>query len=292
MINNNLLKIEDVLKLNFQHIKEMRVSVIKACPYCNNIKFIKYGKYNNIQRYKCKECSKTFSLSTNTPWSYTKKNMQMWIKYIDLMFNCNTLKECANKLSIHITTAFAWRHKILHSLVSLNLPHSMKNYISMRKLMEKESFKGNKNMPVGERKKIWVIAGEDECDNYLAQPICKEYWDKESFIKKVYTKFKEDSTLHSYGDRYLEIICNNHNGKKEKEENIEIREKLFGNVFSFQKLKKRFYGIASKYLKHYLYFGNIFMCHNQYSYLSLFLKLNNMNTYIRGVDLKLIDCLS
>lgn len=292
MIDNNSLKIDEILKLNFQQIKEMREARVNSCPYCNNIKFIKYGKYKKIQRYKCKECSKTFSLSTNAPWSYTKKNIQMWIKYIDLMFNCNTLKECADKLSIHITTAFAWRHKILHSLVSLNLPNSMENQIFIRKLMERESFKGNKKKPNGERKKIWVIAGEDECDNYLAQPICKEYWDKESFIKKVYKKFKEDSILNSYGDRYLNIICNNHNGTKQKEENFEIREKLYGNVSSFQKLKKRFYGISSKYLKHYLYFGNVFMQINEYSCLSLFYKLNNENTYIRGSDLKLIDCLS
>ena len=34
------------------------------CPFCSSSEFIKYGKYNKIQRYKCKNqsCNKTFNL--------------------------------------------------------------------------------------------------------------------------------------------------------------------------------------------------------------------------------------
>ena len=39
----NNLTLQDLLK----DIK------INNCPYCNSNKFIKYGKYNGIQRFKC-----------------------------------------------------------------------------------------------------------------------------------------------------------------------------------------------------------------------------------------------
>ena len=43
---------------------------IKECPYCKSNHFIKYGKFNGIQRYKCKnhKCLRTFSNRTDERW--------------------------------------------------------------------------------------------------------------------------------------------------------------------------------------------------------------------------------
>ncbi|WP_455798494.1 transposase-like zinc-binding domain-containing protein [Clostridium butyricum] len=52
---------ENALRENIYN-KE-NVKKYKECPYCGSKSFIKYGNYNRIQRYKCKneECKKTFS---------------------------------------------------------------------------------------------------------------------------------------------------------------------------------------------------------------------------------------
>ena len=44
---------------------------IKECPYCKSNHFIKYGKFNGIQRYKCKNhnCLRTFSNRTESPFN-------------------------------------------------------------------------------------------------------------------------------------------------------------------------------------------------------------------------------
>ncbi|WP_424275957.1 IS1/IS1595 family N-terminal zinc-binding domain-containing protein [Cricetibacter osteomyelitidis] len=34
---------------------------MKNCPYCQNSTLHKHGKKNNIQRYKCPYCNKTFT---------------------------------------------------------------------------------------------------------------------------------------------------------------------------------------------------------------------------------------
>lgn len=62
---------------------------IDCCPICRSKEYIKYGSYNEIQRYKCKECRKTFSATTNSLCSYSKKNPKLWIEFIELMIEKN-----------------------------------------------------------------------------------------------------------------------------------------------------------------------------------------------------------
>ncbi|HCW52890.1 MAG TPA: hypothetical protein DG753_03935 [Clostridium sp.] len=90
----------------------------ECCPHCQNTKFIKHGKYKGIQRYKCSKCNRTFSNTTNSLWYYSKKDSNIWVKYIELFLQRKTLRECAAELKINLSTAFYWRHKILNILKS------------------------------------------------------------------------------------------------------------------------------------------------------------------------------
>ncbi len=56
---------------------------ITECPHCRSENIIKFGYYKNVQRYRCKECGKTFSNKTNTSFYYSKKNSETCIKYIE-----------------------------------------------------------------------------------------------------------------------------------------------------------------------------------------------------------------
>ncbi|WP_297417493.1 transposase [Clostridium sp.] len=62
---------------------------IRCCPICGSEIYIKYGSYKGIQRYKCKKCNKTFSNTTNSLWSYSKKNPKLWIEFLELMIEKN-----------------------------------------------------------------------------------------------------------------------------------------------------------------------------------------------------------
>ena len=55
---------------------------IECCPICGGNKYIKHGSYKEIQRYKCKECGKTFSNATNSLWSYSKEKSE----YVDRIY--------------------------------------------------------------------------------------------------------------------------------------------------------------------------------------------------------------
>ncbi|WP_456298072.1 transposase [Alkaliphilus pronyensis] len=43
------------------------------CSHCKSLVVIKNGNIKDKQRYRCKECTKTFSDTTLTPFAYSKK---------------------------------------------------------------------------------------------------------------------------------------------------------------------------------------------------------------------------
>ena len=66
-----------------------------VCPHCNSKYIVKNGKNKDKQRYKCKSCRKSFIPETNTPIYYSKKDITVWIQYLECLFAQNSLKDCA-----------------------------------------------------------------------------------------------------------------------------------------------------------------------------------------------------
>jgi hypothetical protein len=67
------------------------------------------------QRFKCKECNRTFTEYTGTWLDGLHKKSQV-IDYIEMMIEGKSLDKISAKLRINKKTAFDWRHKILSSL--------------------------------------------------------------------------------------------------------------------------------------------------------------------------------
>jgi len=90
---------------------------ISSCPHCSSKKIIKWAKYKDNQRYKCKECNSTFLSTTGTPIHWLKKS-DSFLRFSVSMFSndVNSLKKQAKQFGISISTAFEWRHKILMAL--------------------------------------------------------------------------------------------------------------------------------------------------------------------------------
>ena len=57
-------------------------------------------------------CRRTFSDLTGTPAAYSK-HIQLWHEYAACMHASLSLRECAARLNISVSTAFRWRHAIL-----------------------------------------------------------------------------------------------------------------------------------------------------------------------------------
>ena len=68
----------------------------------------------------CKDCGKSFVINTNSITSGTRKDFDVWKKYIDCMMNGLSIRKTADICGIHRNTAFLWRHKILDALQNMH----------------------------------------------------------------------------------------------------------------------------------------------------------------------------
>ena len=276
-----------ILKLN---LCLSRKENINSCPICGYNKYIKYGFYNGIQRYKCKSitCKKTFSLSTNFIWSYSKKSSEKWVEFIELMLAKKTLRYCAEKLNINLVTAFYWRHKVLNGLSFHNIPEHLDGHIHMGKAIMTENFKGCRNINALLRKDIWVVAAKGKADSILSIPVCKNGWNGKDFDEKIYRKIDKKSYIKAYGDRYLYAIANKHNLNSMKiNEEVELKIRNFtGNV---KRWFDCFRGIATKYLKKYLCWFIIFYRDKEFTNINLLYELAKDFSFINTEKIRLVS---
>ena len=87
-----------------------------CCPKCESKNIIKNGSQNNVQKFKCKDCHKTFGLLTGTCVHWLHKK-DMWLKFIELTFESKSIRTICKEIGINSRqTIFNWRHKLLSSL--------------------------------------------------------------------------------------------------------------------------------------------------------------------------------
>ena len=276
------LHIEDLLKKDLYKDKK-----VECCPACGSHEYIKYGSYKGIQRYKCKECLRTFSKSTNSLWSYSKHNASKWVEFLELMIEKKSLRFCAERLQINIATAFYWRHKILHGLTLDTLPNKLSGDIYIGKTLIKENFKGCRNIETDIRENIWVVGAKGLDDSMLIKPISKHFWDLKSFNKRIYSKIEEKSFIVPYGDRYISLVAKAHNKKVIKKTRDENRIKLLRNNLNLW--LRTFCGIATKYLDEYLSFFILFNLDKVIDYMDLINYLILGDKFIRIKDIGSIE---
>ena len=118
---------------------------------------------------------------TNTPFAgsrYPEKS----VKYIELMVDGFTLPKIAEKLQIHISTAFYWRHKILNALGSLGF-NQLQGIVESDETFFRDSLKGRREITHRKAKKrgekdkkrgisnlkIAVVVAQDRNGNLVAR---------------------------------------------------------------------------------------------------------------------------
>ncbi len=125
-------------------IRETRFSGGLACLHCGSVAVKRNGKYRSRQRYLCKDCGKSFNDMTNTPLPGTK-HPDKWLKYFEMMVEGYTLPKIAEKLDIHVSTAFYWWNKILNAIRSLG-NQDLKGVVESDETFFLESEKGKKEI--------------------------------------------------------------------------------------------------------------------------------------------------
>jgi len=138
---------DDYLSLRREQLYDKQAS----CPRCEGKEYFKYGTDKGSQRFKCKECGRTFTEFTGTWLDGLHKKSQV-VAYIQLMIEGKSLDKISALMHINKKTAFDWRHKILSSLKQ-DSGEDMEGIIESDETFFEESAKGDKDLNRPARKR-------------------------------------------------------------------------------------------------------------------------------------------
>ena len=288
------------------------VKKYKECPYCGSKSFIKYGNYNRIQRYKCKneECKKTFSNTTNSVWKYLKHKPEKWFEFIELMGEHTTLNECSYKLGISIVTAFHWRHKIFHAIENNYKPEKFDEVVDVDTYYTEKCYKGsrNKNYTYADKVKnkfdkmyglvprnVSVLIAEERGKMPLIRRTENDETIVNNFNNNVLKIAAKDCYMRTdhFTNKKLKNNLLQYNKKLSNETKKKYGLKIIGNRIE-DKIKEdkkknimayltawlsRCKGIATKYINHYYNFYSLIDSEKVFDYMSIFFDLLKNGSY-------------
>ena len=83
-----------------------------GCPHCGNQKVVRNGNADGLQRYKCRECGRTFNALTGTPLARLRQKGK-WLEQAEVLRDGATITQAAAHLNVARSTAFRWRHRFM-----------------------------------------------------------------------------------------------------------------------------------------------------------------------------------
>jgi len=83
-----------------------------ACPHCHGTAVVKNGSANALQRFKCRQCKRSFNALTATPLARLHLR-DKWMAHTAALGEGLSLNQVARRLGVAQTTAFRWRHRFL-----------------------------------------------------------------------------------------------------------------------------------------------------------------------------------
>lgn len=120
-------------------------SEVYECYKCHSNRIVKLGTYNDMQRYRCKDCNVSFTSKSRSIFATTKLEKEKWLKYIECFVDCLSLRRCAEKVDVCLKTSYFMRHRIIECLKK-NKSQFIVNSDNKGQLDEtflRENFKGN-----------------------------------------------------------------------------------------------------------------------------------------------------
>ena len=90
---------------------------VHCCRYCGSVNFKKNGYTSNgIRRYKCKDCSRTFTVLSNTLFDSHKVSIIEWIEYLLNLFSYVSFRSTSRNSRIADSSVKYWLFKLFEIL--------------------------------------------------------------------------------------------------------------------------------------------------------------------------------
>ena len=93
-------------------IIKSRFDVDGVCPFCGHDRYYRHGFANELQRYRCRECKKTFNALTGTPFTRLR-HKEKWLDYFKTLADSSSIRQAATVVGVSNSTSFRWHHLFL-----------------------------------------------------------------------------------------------------------------------------------------------------------------------------------
>ena len=276
--------IAEIMSLNIpisnldKEISESRFANGEACVHCGSTDVVKYGKVGKAQRYRCKDCGKTFNTLTFSSLSYSKLSLDLWVHYAQCLISGYSIRKSAKAVGVCVKTSFYMRHKLLDCIRAYIGVGHVEGIVELDETMVAESFKGNHKksgfiLPREARKRggeihkrgisneyVCIASAIDRHGNIILEAVCNG--------RITHTALEKIFTNHI--DKHSIICSDSHKSYIQFAKNLSLEHKQIPRGFHksgiyhinrvnslhsrFKQWLAGFKGVSTKYLPNYLAF--------------------------------------
>ena len=119
-------------------------STARCCPRCKGVRCCRHGHANDLQRFRCCACGRTFNDLSGTPLARLRLRGK-WLDYLAAVLDSRTVRKAAEQVGVHRNTAFRWRHRFLH-WVKFDRPAQLGGIVEADEMFLLESQKGSRKL--------------------------------------------------------------------------------------------------------------------------------------------------
>ncbi len=123
----------------------------RRCPECACERCYRHGQANDLQRFRCCACGRTFNDLTGTPLARLRHKGK-WLDYLETVLDSRTVRSAAKRVGVHRNTAFRWRHRFLER-VKDDRPARLSGIVEADETFLLESQKGSRKLDRQPRKR-------------------------------------------------------------------------------------------------------------------------------------------
>lgn len=248
---------------------EKIITNIEYCPHCGSEHFNKWGIRNNLQRYKCKFCNKTFNTLSNTPLARLRYK-EVWNDYLIDLINGVSLRDSAKHCHVDKNTTFRWRHRMLqipkdikvklHGIVEFDETYFLESHKGERGLQSPRKRGGRAKQRGVSKEQTSVMIIRDRNGN--TDDAILERSDKSSISKIMIPLMDKDDVLLCSDSKASYKAFSRINEYKHKTINLAKKEYVKEGIYHIQNVNaydsrlkewmRHFHGVATKYLESYL----------------------------------------
>jgi len=83
----------------------------RRCPHCADTHIHRWGKPGGSQRYRCRNCGRTFNALTGTACAGLRR-AELWVDYRAAIVEQLSIRKAAKRCGIDPSTALRWRRRL------------------------------------------------------------------------------------------------------------------------------------------------------------------------------------